>query len=117
MADTYNLKVPLEPQNPVAQPALVDQKDKRNADKLEAQPQQHEYLIFPEKNLDKREQLKLQSQIQSAIRGEEPYSYVGYEQEKILYWVVNVTPDAAETIKKLAKVCFALSVENLVDMT
>jgi hypothetical protein len=108
MADNHNPKSLSGTLNLVAQPGSVERKGKHNANKLEAEPQQHEYMVWPAKDLDGKEQLELQIQIHSATGGDEPRSVIGSEPEKIQFWVVKATPDEAETIAKLFKVCFAL---------
>jgi hypothetical protein len=108
MADTHNLKSLSETLNPFAPSGSVERKRQQNANKLEVQPQQHEYMVWPAKGLDRNEQLELQSQIHSATGGDEPLSVAGSEPEEILFWVIKATPNVAETIKNLFKVCFAL---------
>jgi hypothetical protein len=107
MADNHNLTSLSESLNPVAQNDLVEQNGQHQASKPEAQPQQHEYLVWPEKDMDGREQLELQNQIRSATGGVKPHRVMGSWPEKFLFWVVNVTPNVAVTIEKLSKVCFA----------
>jgi hypothetical protein len=116
MADIHNLKSLSGILNTVAQPGSVERKGNHNANKLKAEPQQHEYMVWPAKDLDGKEQLELQSLIHFATGGDEPRSVVGSEPEKIQFWVVKATPDVAETITKLFKVCFALRIENLMDV-
>lgn len=103
IADNRNLTSASESLNPVAQHEPVEQIGQHQASKLEAQPQQYEYLVWPEKDIDGKEQLELQNQIQSAAGGIVPHRVMRSSPEEFLFWVANVTPNVAETIKKLLR--------------
>jgi len=106
MADNHDPECPSTTLNPVTEHGSIERGSKHNANKLEAEPQQHEYLVYPAEDIDGKEQLELHIQIHSATGGDEPHRVfqVGSEPEKIQFWVVYATPEVADRITKLSKV-------------
>jgi hypothetical protein len=74
------------------------------------QGRKHEYLVWPVRDLDKKEQSELQAQIQSAAE-QEPHCCMRSipMSEMVSFWVVNTTPQVAEEIKNFGKVSLILS--------
>ena len=77
--------------------------------KTEAEPQlvKADFLIWPEKGLNRKDQAALETKIRSVIdAGAQLHSCdVGLAEEGIRFWVAALTPEQGDEIKRLPKVC------------